>query len=82
MAKDGENMRTKRYEMMYESDQIICGSNKHTWGRSGTLRTAKSYINRCRKEYAEFNPRNFKIYDVWGEIDPETHYVPCVYSEE
>jgi hypothetical protein len=70
----------KRYFVEYESDRIICGSNKHTWGYSQTIRTAMTYIARCRKEEAQYNPRNFKIYDTWGDIDPETNHVPCVYA--
>ena len=70
----------KRYVLMYESDQIICGSNEHTWGYADTLKTVKGYISRCRKEDERYNPRNFRIYDTWGELDPETNYVPCIYS--
>jgi len=71
----------KRYYMEYESDQIVCRSNRHTYGSASTLKTAKGYISRCRREHAEENPRNFRIYDIEGEAAEDEH-VPCVYSEK
>ena len=71
----------KQFFMQYESDRIVCGSNKHEWGcRASSLATAKGYIRRCRKEKAAENPRNFRIFDSWADVDPSTNYVPCVYS--
>lgn len=69
--------------MEFESDQKMCGRNVHNWGTyASTLKTAKQYIARCRKSEAAFNPRNFRIYDTWGEIDKRTGFVPCVYEED
>ena len=36
------------------------------------------YINRIRKELAEYNPRDFRVYDV----DTDDDVVPCVYQED
>lgn len=71
----------KRYFMEYESDQMICGDYTHVYGFASTLKTAKSYINKCRKAESEYNPRNFHIYDTQGEC-AENEHVPCVYSEQ
>lgn len=70
----------KRYFMEYDSDRKICGSCSHVWGFASSVKTAKGYISRCRKECAEYNPRNFRVYDTWGNIEDCGH-VPCVYSE-
>lgn len=72
----------KRYSMQYESDQIVCRSNDHIWGNASSIKTCKQYINRARKVMAEYNPRNFRIYDHYADVDPETDYVPCVYQED
>lgn len=71
----------KRYCMEYESNRIICQSNQHVFGFASSIKTAKGYISRCRREYAKDNPRNFRIYDTQAEV-PENEHVPCVYSEE
>ena len=78
MTKDGDLM--KRYFMEYESDRVICRSNVHIYGFASSLKTAKGYISKCKKFYAEYNPRNFKIYDTYGECASDEH-VPCVYFE-
>lgn len=70
----------KRYFTEYESDKIICQSNKHIAGFASTIKTAKSYISRVRKREAEYNPRNFKVYDTCGECE-ENEHVPSVYEE-
>ncbi len=72
----------KRYFMEYESDRVVCGSNQHVYGNASSLKTAKGYISHAKKTQAEYNPRNFRIYDTWGDIDPETNHVPCVYTED
>lgn len=72
----------KRYFMEYTSDKKVCGSYDHIYGNASTVKTAKGYISKCRKNNAEYNPRNFRIYDTWGEIDPATDHVPCVYRED
>ncbi len=70
----------KRYFMEYESDKKVCGSYSHVYGFASTLKTAKTYINRCRKNDVEYNPRNFRIFDTWGDC-AENEHVPCVYQE-
>lgn len=71
----------KRYFMIYESDRVICGSRDHTYGNATQLRTAKAYISKCRESEAMDNPRNFRIYDTFSDVDPETGFVRCVYHE-
>ncbi|MBR5487583.1 MAG: minor capsid protein [Phascolarctobacterium sp.] len=58
----------KRYFLEYESDKVICGSNKHYDYRAASIKTLKSAIKKVRKEEAEYNPRNFVIYDSDGEL--------------
>ena len=70
----------KRYFMEYESDRKVCGDYSHVYGFASTLKTAKSYISKCRKTYAEYNRRNFRIYDTQGECGTEEH-APFVYQE-
>lgn len=77
----GRKDRTmKRYVMEYESDKKVCGECTQTWGYASSLKTAKSYIAKCRKIHAEDNPRNFKIYDNWADVS-EGEHVPCIYCE-
>lgn len=71
----------KRYFMMYESDRIICGTNDHLYGYASSLKTAKAYIPRCKELFASYNPRNFRIYDSYGDIQADTNFVPCVHQE-
>ena len=73
--------RSKRYFMMYESDQVTCGSIDHMWGRGNSVKTCKQYIREARQAKAEHNPRNFRVYDSFADIDPATNFVPVVYSE-
>lgn len=70
----------KRFFMEYESDKKVCGDYNHIYGFASTLKTAKSYIGRCRRDYADENPRNFRVYDTEGECEENGH-VPCVYCE-
>lgn len=72
----------KQYFVEYESDRIVCGSKIRTAGRASTIRSAKSIIRNIRKNYAEENPRNFKVFDSWADVDEETNFVPCVYEEK
>ena len=76
----------KQYSMQYESDQRNPFSNigeyEHFYGYASTIKTAKQYIRKCRKEEAQYNPRNFRIYDHWADVDPATDYVPYVYQED
>lgn len=76
----------KQYSMQYTSDKINRFSNidphDHFWGYASTIKGAKQYISRCKKAEAQYNPRNFRIYDHYADVDPETNYVPCVYQQE
>lgn len=72
----------KQYFMMYESDEVVCRSNDHIWGKASSVKTAKQYISRCREKEAQYNPRNFRIYDSYADVDPDTGFVPCIYRED
>lgn len=82
---------TKQFCVEYESDRYNRGRwNKqtqdygcNTWeaGNTSTLRGAKAIIRNIRKNLAEDHPRNFRVYDSWADVDSETDFVPCVYSE-
>lgn len=71
----------KQYFVEYESDKKVCGRYTHPGGSTSTLNGAKSIIRRVRKELAEYNPRNFKVFDCLADVDPVTGHVPCVYEE-
>lgn len=71
----------KQYSIEYESDKRSGGSEIWTAGNASTIRSAKSVIRNIRKNFAEQNPRNFVVYDVWADIDPVTNHVPVVYTE-
>lgn len=82
----------KQYYVEYESDVFDTkmynpvtddyGSYMHTYSlNASTIATAKTYIKKIRKDKAGENPRNFRIYDMWGEVDRKTNHVPCVYEE-
>lgn len=69
----------KRYYMVYESDERICGDYSHVWASASAFKTAKGYITRCKKVEAQYNPRNFKIYDLCQA--EENGHAKCVYGE-
>ena len=71
----------KQYYVEFTSDRIICGSNKTIISRCSSLRSAKSVIRKTRKDYSEYNARDFRVYDTWAEIDVATNHVPCIYFE-
>ena len=71
----------KQYFVRYESDKVVCGSNDHPAGAASSLKSAKAVIRSIRKNYAEQNPRNFRVYDTWAELDPATNHTPIIYSE-
>lgn len=75
----------KRYCVEFESDKrnpfSNLGEHNHTYGYASSIKTAKRYIAKCRAEESPYNPRNFRIYDVFADVDPVTDYVPCVYHE-
>lgn len=76
-------MRTghKRYFVVYESDRCVCRSYDHTYGNASTIKTAKNYIRKIRTNMANDNPRNFRIFDSWADVEGSTGFVPCVYKE-
>ena len=51
-------------------------------GNTSTIKSAKSTISWYRREYRKYNPKDFRVYDYWAEVDPTTGHVPCVYEEE
>lgn len=79
----------KQYSMHYTSDEINIFATRedfrydHFYGYASTIKGAKQYIKRVKESYLQkFNPRNFRIYDHYADVDPETNYVPCVYRED
>lgn len=70
----------KRYSVYYRSNRKRCNSYKHFGGNSSTIKTAKSYIGRIKKEEAEDNPRDFEIVDVYAGMDNDI-VPPVVYRE-
>lgn len=58
------------------------GSFDHFGGNASTIKSAKSVIRNLRKLYAVDNPRNFRVFDCFADIDPETNHAPCIYLEE
>ena len=74
--------RHKRYFLMYESDQIICRSHDHEYAGGNSVKTCRQYIRNIRRDESQYNPRNFRIYDTFEDVDPETGFVPVVYQED
>lgn len=78
----------KRYYLEYDSDKINYSQyredfrHSHFYGYASTIKRAKGYIREVKERYADQNPRNFRVYDGYGDIDPETNFVYCVYHEE
>ena len=81
--------KQKQYFVEYESDKYnpnmwnreteSYGSYIHFAGNASTIRSAKSIISQIRKERADENPRDFRVYDTFADVDPETNHVPYVY---
>ena len=75
----------KQYCVEYESDKRNPFSNhgefNHTYGFASSIKTARQYISQCREKESRYNPRNFRIYDTYADVDADTDYVPCVYRE-
>lgn len=44
------------------------------------MKTMKAYINKIRKDYADLEPHDFRIYDREAPDEPNGH-VGCVYHE-
>ena len=70
----------KRYAVYYESDKFNRMSNIGKYNAS-TMRTAKGYINKIKNNHADENPRNFRIYDTFGEVEKDTNFIPLVFRE-
>lgn len=75
----------KRYFLEYESNRLSCGCYTHDGGRANAVKTLKSSIKKIRKDEAEYNPRNFVIYDTDGELEYNEQkgykFIPAVYQE-
>lgn len=52
----------------------------HDGYRANSMRTMKSYISKIKREKAEYNPRDFRIYDYEAPHEPDGH-VGQVYYE-
>lgn len=70
----------KQYSVYYESDQMICNSFDHFYGYTTSMRTARAYIRWIKKNYSKHNPRNFRIYDHYAEVEDDEP-IPCVFHE-
>lgn len=70
----------KRYFGTYKSDEMVCQSYIHHMGNGSSMKTMKGYIKWYRDNKAQYNPRDFRIYDTWADCPPDEH-VPCVYQE-
>lgn len=71
----------KRYFLEYESEQKICGKYRYSSGdEANSITVLKRAIKRIRQQKAEYNHRNFVIYDSFAECEPGEH-VPAVYKE-
>lgn len=81
----------KRYFLEYKSDKLCPGTwdpelgdynrHLHDGGRGNSMKTMKSYINRIRREEAEYKPHDFRVYDADADV-PDDEPVPCVYKED
>lgn len=83
---------TKRFFMEYISDEreacsgtfnhITQQYDKHLHGdlRGNSMKTMKNYISKIRREKAEYNPRDFRVYDLEAPDEPDGH-VGQVYYE-
>lgn len=75
--------RSDRYNrMMFNREAGEYGCYEHDGGNASSLRVAKSHIRYIRQEYANENPRDFRVYDSFANVDEATGYVPCVYAED
>lgn len=76
----------KRFSVFFDSDRINhfsnIGEHNHYYMDASSIKTAKGYISKIKKTFAEDNPRNFRIYDTWGDVDPATDFVPLVYQRD
>ncbi|MEG0578375.1 MAG: hypothetical protein RR490_00420 [Niameybacter sp.] len=69
----------KQFYLQYKSDKKVCGDQDHTYGNASTVKTAKGYIAKAKRELVDENPRNFRVYDCWT---PDGEPAKIVYTEE
>ena len=80
-------MRTGHKQYFIEAYETRTLPNGITYGRNvdvgnaSTLKNAKSMITQYRRNYAQYNPMDFRVYDCYAEVDEKTGFVPCVYQE-
>lgn len=70
----------KRYDIWCECDRFGKVSEERVSGAS-TMAVAQMCIRIYRKKYAERNPRNFYVRDLWADV-PEGEPQPTVYREQ
>lgn len=82
----------KRYFLEYTSDEreVCSGTYNHLTGvydkflhsgfRGNSMKIMKAYIRQIRRNKAEYNPRDFRVYDYQAPDEPDGH-VGQVYYE-
>lgn len=55
--------------------------NNEFYGNASTLKTAKGYISRIKKNYTSLCPHNFRIYDMWADVD-DIYKDALIYQED
>lgn len=72
-----------RYDgQAYDMEKDDYGSFNHYYPtHANSIKTAKGYIRKIRKECADENPRNFRIYDMWADV-PQDEPALVVYQED
>lgn len=81
--------RSKQFSVEFISDRpgIKTAHGMDSLGGSfSTIAGARRSIAKIRKEWAQYNPREFAVFDSWAEpiINPVMNgdeYVPCVWCE-
>ena len=76
-----ETDKPNGYRYDFKTDSYI-KTNIRTAGYASTLSSAKSVIRNMKKNPEYENPRNFKVYDTFADVEEETNYIPCVYEEQ
>ena len=81
---------SKRFSVHYSGNRdhrhtqpkgISLPPNDEFYGNASTIKTAKSYISRIKKHYADQEPHNFRIYDMWSDVD-DIYKDACVYQRD
>lgn len=82
----------KRYSLEYISDERAACSGTynhltqqydkhlHSGYNGNSMKTMKNYISKIKKLKAEYNPREFRIYDLEAPDEPDGH-IGQVYYE-